>query len=425
MNHFGNIVEKVQKIMNIKLLKELDPQLAECLALETARQEDNLEMIASESVQPTMTLELAGSIFNNKTAVGNPAKQRLKGSQYVAQLEVLSAERACQVFGADHAIMTTYSSSVANYCAYAACLNLGDHVLSMDPSAGAHQTHGGRKNISSRLYSFRYFGLNKETLLVDYDEAERITKEFKPKLIVVGSAAYSRDLDYKRLADIAHDNGALLMADIAHFTGLIAAGLSPNPVPYADIVTASTTKTMCGPHSGFIMCKKELADIIDNSVYPGVVASLHVQTIAAMTYALQYSQTPEFKDLMARILKNAKYFCDALQKRGFGILTGGTDCHMFVADLRPFGVDCERLADVMQDVGITVNTKAIPFDDHPTARGLRAGVTVLTQRGFGEKELDEVADLWLALVKGMDDAEVVAGVKAKVAELAKKFPLPN
>ena len=321
--------------------------------------------------------------------------------------------------------MTTYSSSVANYCAYSAFLNLGDRVISMDPSAGAHQTHGGGKNISSRLYDFRYFGLNKDTMLIDYDEAERLTKEFKPKMMVVGSAAYSRDVDYERLANIAHSNGALLMADIAHFTGLIAAGIGPDPIPYADIVTASTTKTMCGPHSGFIMCKKEFADAIDNSVYPGVVASLHVQTIAAMTYALQNAKSPEFKALMQQILVNAKIFCEALKKRGFGILTGGTDCHMFVADLRPFSVDCEKLADVMQDVGITVNTKAIPFDDHPTARGLRAGVTVLTQRGFDAEALEEVADIWYALATNVDDASVIAEMKQKVAALAKRFPLPN
>lgn len=411
--------------MNIELLRKLDPDLAECLELETARQEGNLEMIASESAQPSMTLELAGSIFNNKTAVGNPGKQRLKGSQYVEKLERLAADRACEVFGADHAIMTTYSSSVANYCAYSAFLKLGDRVISMDPSAGAHQTHGGGKNISSKLYDFRYFGLNKDTLLVDYDEAERLTREFKPKMIIVGSAAYSRDLDYKRLADIAHSNGAVLVADIAHFTGLIAAGIGPDPIPYADVVTASTTKTMCGPHSGFIMCKKEFADIIDASVYPGVVASLHVQTIAAMTYALKNSQTPEFKNLMHRVVKNASFFCEELKKRGFGILTGGTDCHMFVADLRPFGVDCEKLADVMQEVGITVNTKAIPFDKSPVARGLRAGVTVLTQRGFDEEALEEVADVWYALATHVDDAAVIADMKVKVANLAKRFPLPN
>ena len=411
--------------MNFKELTKRDPVLAGCLQKEIGRQAGNLEMIASESVQPAAALWLAGCAFNNKTAVGNPEKQRLKGSQYAAELERLVADRACKLFGADHAVVTTYSGSVANYCAYAAVLEPGDRVLAMEPSAGAHQTHGGKNNISSRLYRFRYFGLDPETFLIDHEAAERIAMEFKPKLMVVGSAAYSRKIDYERLATIAHRAGAVFMTDIAHFTGLVAAGMSPDPVPYADIVTASTTKTMCGPHSAFIMCKKEFAEAIDHSVYPGVVSSLHLQTVAAMGYALHRASTEEFRDLMRRVVENAQAFCKALQKRGFGVVTGGTDCHMFVADLRPFGTDCERLADLMQDVGITVNTKSIPYDDAPAARGLRAGVTVLTQRGMGPREMEEVADLWLALVKGIDDPAAAESVRAKVADLCSRFPLPE
>ena len=411
--------------MNITDAIKKDAELFECLSLEEQRQENNLEMIASESIQPSATLAIAGSIFNNKTAVGLPAKQRLKGSQYAAKLELLAAKRACEVFGADHANMLPYSGSMANYCAYSAVLSLGDRVLSMNPVAGAHQTHGAAANVSSKMYAFEYFGLDPETLLIDYDEAEKKAREFRPKLMVVGSAAYSRDIDFKRLADIAHENGAYLMCDIAHFSGLIAAGVSPSPVPYADIVTASTTKTMCGPHSGFIMCKKELAEAVDKSVYPGNVASLHLQTIAAMTYALGASQTEEFRALMTKVVENSKYFCEALKKRGFGIVTGGTDCHMFVADLRPFGCDCEQIADVFEQIGITVNTKGIPFDDSVKPRGLRAGTTVLTQRGFDFAALDEVADIWLAVVKAPEDEAVLAEAKAKVLDLTRRFPIPE
>ena len=412
-------------ILIFRKLTKMDLVLAKLLEKEETRQEYNLEMIASESIQPKLALDLAGSVFNNKTAVGNPEKQRLKGSQYAGKLEWLVANRACELFGADHAIVTTYSGSVANYCAYSAFLAPGDHVLAMEPSAGAHQTHGGQKNISSRLYRFTYFGLEPKTLLIDYQAAERIAMETHPKLMVVGSAAYSRKIDYERLADIAHRAGAIFMTDIAHFTGLIAAGMSPNPIPYADVVTASTTKTMCGPHSAFIMCKKEYAKAIDESVYPGVVSSLHLQTIAAMGYVLHRATTEEFRDLMRRVVENAQAFCEALKKRGFGVVTGGTDCHMFVADLRPFDVDCERLADVMQDVGITVNTKSIPYDSSPVARGLRAGTTVLTQRGMGEREMETIADLWLALVKGMDDSATVERVRAAVRDLCEQFPLPK
>lgn len=411
--------------MSLHEIIKKDEALYECLALEEQRQENNLEMIASESIQPSATLAIAGSIFNNKTAVGLPAKQRLKGSQYAAKLELLAAKRACEVFGADHANMLPYSGSMANYCAYSAVLALGDRVLSMNPVAGAHQTHGAAANMSSKMYEFEYFGLDPETLLIDYEEAERKTREFKPKLMVVGSAAYSRDIDFERLAKIAHENGAYLMCDIAHFSGLIAAGVSPSPVPYADIVTASTTKTMCGPHSGFIMCKKELAEAVDKSVYPGNVASLHLQTIAAMTYAIGASQTDEFKALMGNIIRNAQYFCEALKQRGFGIVTGGTDCHMFVADLRPFGVDCEQIADVFEQIGITVNTKGIPFDDSVKPRGLRAGTTVLTQRGFDFAALDEVADIWLQVVQAPEDEAVLAEAKAHVLDLCERFPIPK
>ena len=291
-------------MMDERLLAKSDPELAICLQLEKVRQEENLEMIASESIQQDITLQLAGSVFNNKTAVGLPGKQRLMGSQYVDMLERLTAERACRIFGAEHANMLPYSGSVANYCAYNACLQLGDRVLALDHAGGAHQTHGAGENISARMYKFSYFGLHPDTMLIDYEEAERLVEQLRPRLIVVGSAAYSRNIDYKRLADIAHRNDALLMADIAHFSGLIAAGISPNPVPYADVVTASTTKTMCGPHSGFIMCKKEWAAAVDESVYPRTISSLHLQTIAAMAYALQNSQTPEFRELDGKLEEN-------------------------------------------------------------------------------------------------------------------------
>jgi glycine hydroxymethyltransferase len=408
----------------MKTLEEFDPELAECLRLEDVRQRESLEMIASESVQPRLALELAGSVFNNKTAVGNPGKQRLKGSQYAERLERLVAERARSLFGADHAVVTTYSGSVANYCAYAAVLNPGDRVLAMEPSAGAHQTHGGASNVSSSIYRFSYFGLRPDTLLIDYDAAERLAAEFRPKLMVVGSAAYSREIDYERLAGIAHRNGALLMTDIAHFSGLMAAGVLPSPIPHADIVTASTTKTMCGPHSAFILCRGAMAERIDRSVYPGVVSSLHLQTIAAMGYALHRARTEDFRALMRKVVSNARAFCDALLERGFGVVTGGTDCHMFVADLRPFGTDCGRMADVMQDVGITVNTKGIPYDDSPAARGLRAGTTVLTQRGMGHGEMEQVADLWRMLATGMDDPGTVKAVRERVLDLAGRFALP-
>jgi len=411
--------------MDLKCLKAEDGELFDCLQGEAARQKYGLEMIASESMQPRMALEIAGGVFNNKTAVGNPGNQRLQGSQYADRLERLAAERACAIFGADHANMTTYSGTVANFCAYAAVLKPGDRVLAMDPVTGAHQSHGGGKNISSKLYEFHFFGLDPETLEIDYSEAERKARALSPKLIVIGSAAYPRRIDYARLAEIAHENGALLMADIAHFTGLIAAGLSPNPVPYADIVTGSTTKTMCGPHSGFIMCRGELAEQVDRSVYPGYVASLHLQTVAAMAYALGRSQTAEFRALMGRVLSNAQALCRALKEKGFSIFTDGTDCHMLLLELHAFGIDGVRFSALLEEIGITVNSKGIPFDPYPVAMGVRMGTTVLSQRGMGEREMEEIADILYRAATHPDDEAVLAALRRQVRELSARFPIPE
>lgn len=406
-------------------LQERDPALFSVIQAETDRQNYGLEMIASESMQPRLAREIAGGVFNNKTAVGRVGYQRLMGSEPSNELEKLAAERACEIFGADHANMTTYSGSVSNFCAYSAVLKAGDTVVAMDPVTGAHQSHGDPRNISSRLYDFHFFGLDPETLEIDYAGAERLTKELHPKLIVIGSAAYPRKIDYARLAKIAHDNGAYLMADIAHFTGLVSAGMAPNPVPHADIVTGSTTKTMCGPHSGFIMCKAALKDTVEHSIYPGYVASLHLQTVAAMAYALERSKTPEFKALMKQIVDNAQYLCEALKKRGFGIFTGGTDCHMFLLELHNFDVDGVKFSDVLEEIGITVNSKGIPFDTAKVAMGVRMGTTVLTQRGMKEAEMDRMADILLEAAKGYNDPAVLASLKAKVRALAEEFPIPE
>jgi glycine hydroxymethyltransferase len=405
-------------------LKTQDRELFDCLQSERMRQKYGLEMIASESMQPRLALEIAGGVFNNKTAVGNPGNQRLQGSQYADELEKLAAKRACAIFGAEHANMTPYSGTAANFCAYGAVLNPGDTVLAMDPVTGAHQSHGGSKNISSKIYDFHFFGLDPQTLDIDYAEAERKARELRPKLIVIGSAAYPRTIDYDRLAGIAHENGALLMADIAHFSGLVAAGLSSNPVPHADIVTASTTKTMCGPHSGFIMCRGELAERVDKGVYPGFVASLHLQTVAAMTYALGHSQTAEFKALMARVLSNAQALCQALKKKGFSIFTDGTDCHMFLLELHGFGIDGVRFSALLEELGITVNSKGIPFDPSPVAMGVRMGTTVLSQRGMGDEEMEEIAEILYQAATHAEDANVLATLKTQVRNLAERFPIP-
>jgi len=408
---------------DLKTLKEKDPALYAVVEAEEIRQRDSLEMVASESVQPKEALDLAGCVFNNKTAVGVVGYQRLKGSEVANELEKLAAERACELFGADYANMTTYAGSVANFAAYGAVMNPGDNAMALYPALGAHQTHGDKRNVSSKWYNFEFFGLDPETLDLDYAGAEALVKSHRPKLIVIGSAAYPRVIDYERLAHIAHKNGTLLMADIAHFTGLVAAGQSPNPMLHADIVTGSTTKTMCGPHSGFVMCKAPLKEAVEKSIYPGQVSSLHLQTVAAMAYALKRATTEEFHTLMKNVVKNAKVLCEELKKRGFDIFTGGTDCHMFLIDLRPFGIDGVSFADELDEAGISTNSKSIPFDESPVAQGIRAGTTVLTQRGMGEREMARIADLYLDMAKNRMSAEAKARVRAEVAKLTAEFPL--
>lgn len=403
--------------------QEEDRELNELLGKEKRRQSETLEMVASESLQSAGALSLAGSVFNNKTAVGNPGHQRLLGSAYADELERLAARRACEVFGADHANMITYSGSVANYCAYSAVMKLGDRAVALTPAAGSHQTHGGLSNFSSEIYDFRYFGVRKDNYLMDYEEAERLIKEHQPKLVVIGSSAYSRNIDFERLSKITHENGAKFMVDLAHFSGLVAAGVSPNPVPYADIVTISGTKTMCGPHTGVLLCTNEMADAIDRAIYPGYVSSLHLQTIAAMAYALEHTKRPEFKALMKQIVENARALANALIKRGFGIVTGGTDCHMFVADLRPLGADAVLFAEQLEKIGISVNTKGIPHDTSATPSGIRAGSIVLTQRGMKEAEMEEIADIWLMMAKDPTGEGTMAEARKKVAGLTRRFPV--
>lgn len=409
--------------MTIGDLRKNDPFLCRCLEEEQKRQQDELEMIASESIQSEISLLLAGSAFNNKTAVGNFGNQRLQGSRNADVLERLAAERACEIFGADYANMNTYAGSIANFCAYEAVLKPHDTVLSLDPTAGAHQSHGGKGNVTSRFYKFEYFGIRPDTLAIDYEEAERKAKTGQPKLIVIGSAAYPRNFDFERLSHIAHNNDALLMADIAHFTGLIAAGIAPNPFPYADIVTASTSKTLCGPHSGFIMCKKEFASRVEASVYPGHVASLHLQTIAAMAYALKQTQTDEFRQLMRQVVRNARHLCEALKRRGFSIFTGGTDCHMLLIDVTRFGIDGVFFANVLNDAGIIVNHKSIPCENCITPGGVRAGTTVLTQRGMAESDMEEIADLFTIIAEKKGSTDSVSAVRERVGMLAKAYPI--
>ncbi len=407
------------------LIKERDSELYSLIERERDRQRYTIDMMASESMQDSVTLSLTGSSFANKTAVGLPGKQRLLGAEVIDELEVLAAERACRLFGADHANMLPYSGTTANLCVYDGLLSPGDKILALDPEHGSHASHGRRAHISSRLYNFVHFGVDPETQLIDYDALRRTAESERPKMLLIGSSSYPRLFDYELLADIAHSVGAVFMTDIAHTTGLTAAGVIPSPVPYADVVTASCTKTMCSTHTGFILCKKEFASAVDRGVYPGVLASMHPQTIAAAAWAMKRAGEESFACLMRQTLTNTSALADALISRGLNLLTGGTDCHMFVLDLRGTESDGLKLGDDLGKIGIWVNSKSIPYDTHAKPMGIRAGCTVLTQRGMKEIDMNRIADIISRTVsfgqRIPDDGEISV-LRHEVRQLCDEFP---
>ena len=405
-----------------RIIETYDPELFALLCEEEERQRDTLDMIASESLMDQVSKALSGSAFGSKTAVGLPGHQRMEGSGPADKLERLAAERACALFGAEHANMLSYSGTTANLCAYDAVLQPGDTVLALDPEHGSHASHGRAAHLSGKIYRFVHFGLDPHTQLIDYDGLRELAERVKPRLMVIGASAYPRHFDYEKLADIAHKAGAVFMVDMAHTTGLAAGKAGPNPVPFADIVTASCTKTMCSCHTGFILCKKEFAGAVDRGVYPGLIASMHLQTVATAAWALKRAASPEFAALMQKTVENAKALCAALEKRGIPVLTGGTDCHLFVADLRGKAANGRQLTENLARMGIWTNSKKIPHDPSEEPGGVRAGCTVLTQRGMGAKEMERVADLWAAALDL--DEEKLAWAKGEVAALCREFPEP-
>ena len=406
-------------------IKEKDPEIFEILKKEENRQRYTLDMMASESMQDEVSLALSAGAFANKTAVGLPGKQRLLGAQNIDGLEKLAAKRACELFGAEHANILPYSGTVANLCVYDGLLNPGDKILALDPEHGSHASHGRKAHISSRIYNFVHFGVDKDTQLIDYDKLRIIAQREKPKMLLIGSSSYPRLFDYELLAEIAHGVGAVFMTDIAHTTGLVAAKAIPSPVPFADVVTASCTKTMCSAHTGFILCKKEFAHKVDKGAYPGVLASMHPQTIAAAAWAFRKAQSEEFKNLMEQLLKNTRALINELKNRGLSLLTDGSDCHMFVLDLRNTKTNGVKLGEDLGKAGIWVNSKAIPFDQSETPMGIRAGCTVLTQRGMKEKDMAKIADIILTAInfgeKTPTDKDI-SPLKNSVEALCRKFP---
>ena len=402
-----------------------DPELYNIVIEELYRQEHNIEMIASESTAPVEIMELTGSVFTNKTLEGYPGKRFQSGSNIADKLELLANERAKKLFGAEHVNIQAYSGSTANYTVYASVLQPEDRILSMRLDQGGHLTHGSPANFLSKVYNYEFYGVDKETEQIDYDEVRRKALEFKPKLIIAGGSSYPRLIDYKLFAEIADEVGAYLMVDMAHVAGLVAAKVIPSPVPYADFVTTSTTKTFCGPRAGMVLCKEKHAKLLDRGTFPGTLGSIHLTTMGAKTWLFKNAATEEFKKIMEQVLINGRKLALELEKRGFRIVSGGTDNHIVMVDLRGKGITGKHFERALDSVGITVNKNQIPNDPESpfVTSGVRIGVTSITQRGLKGEDVEVIADIMDKVAKNPDDPKSLKRCKQMALDLISKYPL--
>ncbi|WP_034090055.1 serine hydroxymethyltransferase [Streptacidiphilus albus] len=411
-------------------LHELDPEVAAAVDAELHRQQSTLEMIASENFAPVAVLEAQGSVLTNKYAEGYPGRRYYGGCEHVDVVEQLAIDRVKALFGAEHANVQPHSGASANAAAMFALIKPGDTILGLDLAHGGHLTHGMKINFSGKLYNVAAYHVDPETNLVDMDEVERLAKEHQPQLIIAGWSAYPRQLDFAAFRRIADSVGALLMVDMAHFAGLVAAGLHPSPVPYADVVTTTTHKTLGGPRGGVILSKAEYAKKINSAVFPGQQGGPLEHVIAAKAVAFKVAATEEFKDRQQRTLEGAKILADRLTQpdataAGVSVLSGGTDVHLVLVDLRNSELDGQQAEDRLHSVGITVNRNAIPFDPRPpmVTSGLRIGAPALATRGFGAEDFTEVADIIAEALKPSFDETVKSALAARVTALAEKHPL--
>lgn len=408
--------------MNIDVIREVDPEVADAISNEIKRQKNKIELIASENFVSPAVMEAMGSPLTNKYAEGYPGKRYYGGCEYVDVVEELARERLKKLFGAEHANVQPHSGAQANMAAYFALINPGDTVLGMNLAHGGHLTHGSKVNFSGKLYNIIPYGVREDTGFIDYDELERLAKEYKPKLIVAGASAYPRIIDFKRFREIADSVGAYLMVDMAHIAGLVAAGLHPNPVEYSDVVTSTTHKTLRGPRGGIILSKEIHAKAIDKSVFPGVQGGPLMHVIAAKAVCFNEALKPEFKEYQKKIVRNAKALADGLMDRKVNLVSGGTDNHLMLLDLRGTGVTGKELEKRLDYVGITANKNAIPNDPlgPNVTSGLRLGTPAVTTRGMNEDDMDVIADIIYNVLK---DENYVDVAKKRVSELLNKYPL--
>jgi len=408
-------------------LAQLDPEIDRLIKAELKRQQTHIELIASENFTLPAVMEAQGSILTNKYAEGYPGKRWYGGCENVDQIEQLAIDRAKALFGADHANVQPHSGSQANAAVYFASIKPGDKILTMNLSHGGHLTHGNSANFSGKLYSVVHYGVGADGR-INYDEVEEMAKREKPKMITVGASAYAREIDFARFGKIAKENGALLLADIAHIAGLVAAGVHPSPVPYADFVTTTTHKTLRGPRGGLILCKAEHAKAIDSSVFPGAQGGPLEHVIAAKAICFAQCATPEFKDYAKQVVANSKALADELVKLGFGLISGGTDNHLSLLDLRKShpevsGKDAQLALDAAH---ITTNKNTVPDETRSPfqASGIRVGTPAVTSRGMKEAEMKEIAKAIAIVLSGPQDPAKIAEAQAIVASLTSRFPLP-
>jgi glycine hydroxymethyltransferase len=406
-------------------LAEVDPEIYAAIQNETRRQDEGLELIASENFVSEAVLEAAGSVFTNKYAEGSPGKRYYGGCEFTDVVENLAIDRAKQLFGAEHVNVQPHSGSQANMAVYLTACQHGDTILGMDLSHGGHLTHGHPLNFSGKSYKVVAYHVRRSDETIDYDEMERLAHEHKPKLIVCGASAYSRIIDFERIANIAHNAGALVFADIAHIAGMVATGLHPSPVPHCDFVTTTTHKTLRGPRAGIIMCKEQFAKDLDRNLFPGIQGGPLVHIIAAKAVAFKEALQPEFKSYQQKIIVNAKALAQALCDTGFRIVSGGTDNHLFLLDVFSKGITGNIAEKSLEAAKITVNKNTIPFDTNPPlkASGIRIGTPALTTRGMGEEEMRRIALLMADVLGAPADGQVRERVSAEVNRLTPRFPL--
>lgn len=408
-----------------EFVQKTDPELAAILAAELKREQDGIELIASENFTSIAVLEAQGSVLTNKYAEGYPGKRYYGGCEEVDKAETLAIERAKALFGAEHANVQPHAGSPANMAAYLALINPGDKILGMDLAQGGHLTHGYKVNFSGKLFQVASYGVHPETERIDYDALAKVAREFRPNLIIAGASAYPRIIDFEKFAAIAKEVAAFFVVDMAHIAGLVAAGLHPNPVPYADIVTSTTHKTLRGPRSGLILSKAEYAKKVDSAVFPGMQGGPLMHVIAAKAVAFKEAMQPEFKTYQQQVVKNAAAMAAEFVKEGYRIVSGGTDNHLMLLDVNSKGLTGKEAEDILAKVNITVNKNQIPFDKLPPVKssGIRIGTPAMTTRGMNEQTMTEVAAIICQALAGRDDAGKLDQLKQQVLAICAKHPL--